>query len=199
MDVGKPKVPACIPCNSEHGRNEQFLLTELMLCFDEEDKRVVGIPERALRAIDPNQGTTPADRAARAAELKRIKSRLRNLPPGSPSFYPFFRPEAGADTGSVGVEAWRLHMLGEKIVRGISLLDTGLLIPPSYSVSFHSLGEKDAEFLEQGLAARGSVQSIGPGFIVRSIRWSEPIEAAFQITIWERLRLTATVEKGKIV
>jgi len=60
-DLEKWQIPACKKCNEKYGKIENDLLLRFGLCLDRTREGAKGIPEKALRSINPKAGKNLKD------------------------------------------------------------------------------------------------------------------------------------------
>src|SRR5713226_6442926 len=72
QNVKRPQVPSCYDCNNCFSAIENDLLLRFMFCFGWTDARAEGIPNRALRSVDPAHAKNEKDRKHRLAKRRRV-------------------------------------------------------------------------------------------------------------------------------
>lgn len=166
-------VPACKPCNSEHGSIERDLLERMALCVDPDDPEFGDLARKGLRALDPGQARNKRDANARAARRKAILS--ETVPVAEVPFHlviPNFAAQGNAPPGGhigVLVPADLLKRLALKLVRGIALHFDGLYINLNeVEFTVRSVSEPVAE-LDHALHRWGRQETNGPGI---SVSWA---------------------------
>lgn len=188
------KIPSCVPCNSDHGRNEEDLLLRLMMCFGNDDARAAGIPQRIIRSMNPSHATSARDRRARLARFRAVgRDMIRgSARSGGESIIPNFgREESGASETRIMVSGEWLGKLAEKIVRGFVYLQRQELIRDDHRIEWFLLEDNSGAY---EIMRAATVYSVGPGIIVRYLHTGESaVASAFIIEIWNRLKLYATV------
>ena len=94
--IEKWKIPACSPCNKEHGKSEQDLLIRLGLCIDPQSPGALGIVPKALRSISPQYAADEREAQHRKAKREKL---LRQIIKGNDllreSIYPNFGEKWG--------------------------------------------------------------------------------------------------------
>ena len=197
-DAAKPTVPSCDACNNRFSAVEADLLLRLAFTFGLADGRVIGIPPRAMRSIDPAAALSEKDRRHRAAKRKRLFREIDlistgPLPEDGTGILPGFGPgEPGAIPTPIPLDARFLYQFTEKLVHGTTFFQTGRLIGPDYQIDSGLLEATQGD----GFLARlnGNRYSYGNGFIVTVARHSaDPVIAGMAFRVWQRLRVYATV------
>jgi hypothetical protein len=197
-NLEKWKIPACSKCNLEYGRLEEDLLVAFALCLDPDDPDTADVVARGLRAIDPNAGRNGKDRQKRSARRTRILSQILDpakVPPES--VIPHFGHDEipAGETGGVLIRAAHLRRLSEKIVRGITYIEDGVVIQPPHQVLFYLLHDHDAEPLVTAARRFGAIHAREPGIeVIRAVTPEDGMSALYAITIWKRLKLYAVVD-----
>jgi hypothetical protein len=194
----KWKVPTCKKCNSDYGRLEEELFVMLAMTVDPTNHGSSGIYQRALRSIDESQGKGKRDRLARRSLQQRVlKSMLHGDQIPNEGIYPglgerWNRPRE--EQVALLVPAAHIRRLCEKIVRGVTYIENGMLIEPPFSVEFYALGESGAEPIKQILDRHGTVYTRGPGFeVIRVVPHDESRASMFKITVFGEFVMYAFV------
>jgi|SRR5579862_1787812 len=196
--IEKWKIPACRPCNAEHGRSEEELLLALGLCTSPADRHAAGITNKVLRSIDPSAARNRRDRAARLKKRARLLREIRrtSVPPQI-GVLPNFGPQPGLaypHYALVTIPARNLIKLGDKLVRGITYLEFGAEISGRYMIETHVTHDENAAEIDALVRSKGTQHYGGPGVtVVRAAAVDDPVVALFHIDIWGRLRLRASV------
>ena len=199
-DLEKWKIPSCIECNREYGKLEQALLVRLALCLDPSSPKNRGIIDRAMRAIEPERGRDEIDRRARAAKRKKIAGDVL-IGAGIPNegIYPglgerWYRPVE--HRAAITVEAHHIRRFCEKIVRGITYLESGEYIELPHAIEFFALTEEGAQAFKEPLDKFGKTLSRGPGIEVRrAIAPEDNISGIYEISIFGQFVMYATVTR----
>ena len=198
INMEKWKIPTCIKCNSEYGVLEEDMFTLLALTI-ERSASSAGIHERALRSIDPRQGTSKGDRKSRLAKRNRIMTSImkgRDIP--EVGVYPGLGERWKRPVGDqIGVEipAEYFVKFSEKITRGIHFIETGELIEPPYKISFYA-GEQDAiKPVSNIIRTTGSRYARGPGLeIHRAVPHDDPKMSMSEITLFGEVIMYSCVD-----
>lgn len=198
LNLEKWKIPACSKCNRDYGQLEEDLLTAFALCLDPDNPDTADIVERGLRAIDPDAGRDGKDRRKRAKRRGRILSQLMQ-PADIPeeSVIPHFGRSdiSERETGGIAIRAAHVRRLAEKIVRGITYLEDGVIIQPPHHVHFHLLRDDDARQLVELARKFGRIHAREPGIeVIRAVTPEDGVSSVYAITIWKRLKLYAFVD-----
>lgn len=199
-NIERPQVPSCYDCNNRFSAVENDLLLRFMFSFGWEDSRAEGIPNRALRSVDPDHAKNENDRRHRLAKRRRVLREIAVasrtlLPTDGTGVVPGFGPdEPGAErTVVVPLRGESLDRFNEKLVRGFTYIQTGCLITPSFTIESGLLPEEKREgFLKR---LNGFSSSYGPGLAVTTGArdQSDPVVAAMEFRIWNRLSLYSVV------
>lgn len=195
----KWQAPACKKCNRELGQIENDLLLRLGLCLDPSELRSLGIPNKALRSINPNCAKKPKDRIHRE---KRRKNIVRNLIPHDqipeeaifPNFGPIDNSQEARQSG-VLVKEEDLKTLTEKLVRGTSYVLEKQYIEPKYKIDVIFAHNSPATVFIDLIKKFGTFHLLVPGITLgRAVVEEDPICCIVSIEIWGKLRLYASVE-----
>ncbi len=116
------------------------------LCLDPEGPDTKALVEKALRSIDPDAGRDGKDKKKRAQRRLRVLSQLL-APEQIPdhAVLPNFGRPNDDETGGITIRARYLQKLCEKLVRGISFLEDGMLIRTPYRVHFFVMHDEQAK------------------------------------------------------
>lgn len=201
-NLDKWKIPACFHCNQAHAKSESDLLVRLGLCIDPDDPKSAGIVERALRAVSPTEGKSDRDASAREALRQRI---LRQSFEGDDipyqAVYPGFGPQPGLhdeERVAISISAVSVRRLVEKVVRGITYLESDQYVEEPYSVEHYVLTDEDASPIRELLHRFGTVYERGPGIcVVRAVVPDDGIAALYSIEIWGRLKAYAVLSRSR--
>ena len=195
-DLERWTVPSCPQCNAAHGRNEEYLLVRLIMCFGNDDARSAGIPERVIRSMDPRHGRDAGDARARAARHRELGRDMVDAPDPAirAGVIPNFGPdESGGGGRAIQISGESLATIAEKVVRGFTYRRIGELIQDTHRIEWFLL-EEDAGRGALDLMRGAEEHSLGPGILVRYLHTGEDaVASAFVIEIWNRLKLYATV------
>ena len=198
-DIEKWQMPACHDCNQRYGQLESDLLLRVGLCLDPTDFKSLGISDRIHRSIDPAQAKNARDREHRR---KRREKLLGELIPAvavpREAIFPGFGPYAGThpeDQIGIGLPAGALEALTNKIVRGITYVLDGNYIGTSHEIRVFLWDEITAAPFRMQLSRFGEHHHRGPGIsVTRAVPHDDPISGMFEIQIWGRLTVWATVQ-----
>jgi hypothetical protein len=192
----KWKIPTCYKCNKEYGVIEKDLLVRIGICLDIDDPDTSSIAQKALNSVNPDRAKNSKDRKARKALKRKITSNLID-PSVVPkeSIYPEFGPEKAVEqTAGITLPKIGLERLAEKIVRGISYIEDGLLIRPPYEVSVYIMHDISAFPIIQLLRDHGTIHEREPGIeVVRAVLPEDSSIGLFSITIWKKFKIYAFV------
>lgn len=196
-NIEKWQAPSCPKCNSNHGKNENDLLQLIGLCLNPSEIKACGISKKALRAINPGRNHKDSQH-----RLQRKQRTLRKLIPSEKipveSLYPSFgiRDETASEhLPGVLVPKDGLEMLAEKIVRGLTYVLDHKLVESDHVVSVLFLRPPDDEQFINLLNTFGSEYHCGPGIkIRRGTCADDPVCGVYEIEIWGKLKMYATVE-----
>jgi len=194
----KWQIPSCIPCNSQLGKIEDEFLGLVALCLDPNAPASRGIVQKALRAMNPDAATTPADRKARASLARRVRGHLlegQAIPPEG--IYPTLGEKWGRSAGqgvAVRIPAESFRRLTEKIVRGIFFIEDKKYIEPPYRVEFFALDDLGAQPARELVNRFGVTYAREPGVIVRrAVVPEDGISSIFEIEFWGQFKTHASV------
>lgn len=197
-NLEKWKVPACHACNAEYGELERDLLVRLGLCVPPESAKGAGIAEKVLRSLRPESGRSDRDRRIRAAERARV---LRELIPFRTPPLEGVLPGLGVqpqvyypEYAGILIPSGSLERLGEKIVRGLTLIHQGVILGSEYSVRVYVVNDAAAASVGALIEQHGHLFERGPGIAVhRASTADNPLTGLYKIVIWGQLRLFAAV------
>ncbi len=198
-DLEKWKVPSCLRCNAELGAIENDLLLRFGLCLDPTDVASAGISERALRGIKPEFAKNAKDRKAREAKRTRILSELIPVNSNMKGALPGFGFEETTDSSeAIPVPAATLMRFGEKVVRGITYIDSGNAITAQYNINVYFVRKTEDSYFDRALDAYAKRSHRGPGLVVeRAVIPVDSIQGLFRCTIWGRFRFYASVRDAE--
>lgn len=196
----KWQIPSCVECNSKYGVIEKDLLIRLGLCLDPQDTACRGIAEKALRSIDPNSARNEKDRQARLAKRRQIMSQtLEGDAIPNESIYPHFESRHAipdSERMAVTISKKSIERLGEKIVRGILYLESGVYIDESYKIHVFALTDDGAAPFVELANKFGQAHSIGPGIeVIKATVADDGISSIFVVTIWGRFKTYILVDR----
>lgn len=198
QNLHKWQIPTCKKCNSDYGVLEEELLVMLALCVTPRTQNSAGIYERALRSINPSVGKDQRDKRARQARLGKIKQILirgEDIP--SDGIYPGLGERWNRERDeqiAVRIPEAHIRKFCEKIVRGITFVETKRFIRSPFQIDFYALDEDGARPIKDILDRHGVRYVRGPGFeVIRVIPFDEPLASIFKITIFGEFVMYATV------
>ncbi len=167
-NIEKWTIPACLPCNNEHGKSEQDLLVRLGLCIA--PQYALGVVPKALRSISSQYAKDEQD--ARHRKDKREKL-LRQVLTGNDipraSMYPNLGERWGRPLEQqhiITISAEQVRRLGEKIVRGIFYIEDGRFIEPPYVIEVHVVHDENIAEVIVLIDRFGKIYAREPGIIV---------------------------------
>lgn len=197
-NLEKWQIPACSDCNQTYGTLEGDLLIRLGLCITPDTPETKGISEKARRSIDPKFGRDEKDRKARQRKRESLLKEIQEMSALSEEGYlPNFGPEPGKVYPAllrVPISQDHLVRLGAKLVRGLTYILDGKLIPPEYEIGVYFAENDKVPEPIQLLKTHGKSYHRGPGIMVeRGIGVDDPMSALFIIDIWGKLRVFASV------
>lgn len=199
-NLAKWKIPSCIPCNSELGVIEEDFLIKIALCLDPNDPASRSIVQKALRAMKPEYAKNLAEKHARVALAKRVASGIlqgHQIP--TYGIYPSLGERWGRPHGSgmaLSIPAESFRRITEKIVRGITYLESHRFIEPPHTIEFFALNDEGARPLRELTDAAGTTLAREPGIVVRRVVAPEDgISALYEIEFWKQFKTHAAVLK----
>jgi hypothetical protein len=193
----KWKVPACVECNKDHGKNEEDLLIRIGLCFNPKDPIYGDIAKKAMRALKPEMAKNETDRHHRQMRREKIKKeivRMNSLPPYGilPNFGP--QSQINGPIGTIPVHEDSLKKLCRKIVRGLTYRLDGRYIADDYVIDIYIPDEAKVQEVVKLIEKWGKKHYRGPGLeITRAIPVDDDTAQLLIIMIFKRLRLHASV------
>jgi hypothetical protein len=197
-NLAKWQIPSCLRCNRELGIIEDEFLIKIALCLNPNNPASRSIVQKALRAMKPEYARNPADKRARMALAKRISSGIlqgHQIP--TYGIYPSLGERWGRQPGSgmaLSIPAESFRRITEKIVRGITYLESRRFIEPPHTIQFFALNDEGARPLRELTDAAGTTLAREPGIIVRRVVAPEDgISALYEIEFWEQFKTHAAV------
>jgi len=199
-DVERWTVRACVECNNEYSRLEEFVLLRLAACVDPKHAAAAGIWQKARRSIDPNEARDERDQRARVKKQRKFLQELRILQS---------RPELGIlpsfdknwEQGSrlaVLVPADDLDALVRKWVQGVHYKTLGRLIPepPAIDVFHIDEGAASVQPLRE-ILNRSTNHHRGPGIeIGQAIGSGETgMITVYRFLIWDQFNVYASLRE----
>jgi hypothetical protein len=197
-NLEKWKIPACATCNGEYSRLEEDLLWRLGLSIDPAEQASLGITDKVLRSVKPEYADSPKDAEARRNKLAKIIRQLTlyDAPPPS-GVLPNFGMIPGLEYPAIvaiPVPSDSLIRLGQKIIRGLTFMETGALITEDFAIRVYFLDDHKALGYAELVKSRGATQAVGPGVQVTHARSDEGgLSSLWYIEIWARLKMYAVV------
>ncbi len=200
QDLEKWQIPSCLECNHRYGNLENDLLGRIALTLDPNNPASAGLAEKALRAINPAAAKNEGDAAARDARAKKM---LREMLTGEQIKAANVIPGLGERFGrpveqqlAIKIPEDSLPAITEKMVRGLAYREDNTFIEPPYKINCHLLEEKGAKEVRAALDKAGKIFRREPGLeIRRAVIDGDPRTALYEITLWQQLKLYASVAK----
>ena len=196
-DIEKWKIPTCKSCNDYYGRIESELGILLSLCVDPDTAESAGIYEKTLRALDATKGKTRKDAIARAKKRDEILAALvsgNDVP--KESIYPGLDDRWGQkeqDQRAISIPADSLTKLVEKIIKGITFLESGRYLDEEIELEHLVVDEHGASQIIELIEKYGETHSRGPGIeIKRVVTPEDGISALYKIVIWGEVVMYAS-------
>lgn len=198
-NLEKWQIPSCIACNARYGKLENDLLGRLALSLDSRNPASAGLAEKALRAVNPQAATNEGDAAARDARARKILGEMlkgqqiktANVIPGLGERWGRMTEQQQA----IKIPDGSLNAIAEKVVRGLVYREDDAFIEPPYKIECFLDGEH-AKPTKDILNKAGKVFRREPGLeIRRAVAGEDPRSALYEITLWDQLKLYATVSK----
>lgn len=178
-------------------------MSRLGLCLDPDLPQSAGIVAKAMRAIDPGSGKNPRDVAVRAGKQRALFAQMtRFMKQGIPSeaVYPGFGPrsqEPGESQVAVPVPKRAIDRLVQKIVRGLTYLESGKFIEPTHVIESHVMHEESAAEIREQFRRFGKTYERKPGLLVeRCVTPEDGISSIYRIEIWGQFRVYASVTQN---
>lgn len=202
-NLAKWQVPSCVQCNSELGRIEKEFFVRIALCLDPNDPAFTGMAAKALRSMDPRHGKSPGDRCARARLAEKINSELligEAIP--TQGTYPSLgerwgRPRQAGIALTIPADFFR--RITEKVVRGITYIESKRFIDPPHRVAFFALDDAGAATMRQVLETYGQVLAREPGIVIRrAVTPEDGVSALYEIEFWKQFKTYASVMPDEV-
>lgn len=197
-NLARWQIPSCYKCNRELGAIESEFFVRIALCLNPNDPASRSIVEKALRAMKPTLGKSPADKRAREALGRKVTGEMlkgEQIP--SQGAYPSLGARWGRPQGSgialiIPIESFR--RITEKIVRGITYFETKRYIEPPHHVQFYALDDKDAAPIRNVLTDGGTTLAREPGIVVkRVVAPDDGVSAMYELEFWKQFKTYAAV------
>lgn len=188
-NIDKWKVPSCVDCNSKLGRMESRFISLIALTLDPKARETSGIPQKVLRSLKAEFARDETDALARTAAAMRVTGSIYRGPFSVENVYPTAGAEAarpGPDPIPFLIPADLFKKVTEKIVRGVTYVETGRFIEPPLSVLFFPDGPdmKNSDFV-QVIRQHGKTLERGPGIrIDYAVTPEDGLSGLFEIVFW---------------
>lgn len=188
-NLEKWKVPSCVECNHKLGRIESQFISLIALTLDPKARETSGIPQKVLRSLKPEFARDPIDAAARTAEAKRVTGSIYRGAFEPENVYPTAgaaEAQASADPIPFLVPVALFEQITEKIVRGITHVETGRFIEPPLRVQFFPDGPSmEADEFVQTIRKHGNTLEREPGVKINYVVAPEcGVGGLFEIVFW---------------
>jgi hypothetical protein len=198
-DIEKWIVPSCAECNKRLGRVEENLLLKFGLALDPWDNSAKGIPDKALRSLNPKLGRNDRDRGhrqARKEKLLRELITLKELP--EHGVFPNLGPlpnHIDEEYHAIQLDENEIYAFAEKIIRGIAYITDKSYIDEYYKIEPIVIEEKKETEFRRILGDDFSNLYQKPGFEVkRFLVEDEKITGIYRIKIWGRIMIYVIVQ-----
>ena len=132
-NIEKWKVRSCAQCNSDLGRLESRFISLITLTLDPNARGAAGIPQKELRSLKPDIARDGVDARARIEAAKRVAASIYRDRFSCENVYPTAGTAVArntADSIPLLIPAALFEKVTEKIVRGITYVQTGEFIDP---------------------------------------------------------------------
>jgi hypothetical protein len=197
-NLAKWIIPTCHKCNTEYGGLENELLTLLGMCVDPNAAASSGIAARVLRGLDPECASNEKDKMARLRKRERfLKGLIHGDDIPDSGIYPGLGERWGRPKGSglaIKIPERSFRLLAEKIVRGITFIESGQFIEPSHRIDFYALNDTAAGEVKELLSQHGKEYARGAGIkIVRAVLPEDGVSTIMSIDVWESIIMYVSV------
>lgn len=198
LNMEKWSIPTCYKCNSEYGRLENELLTQLAICVDPKAAESSGIVANVLRGLDPKHASNEKDAGARQRKRDRfLAGLLQGADIPTEGIYPGLGERWGRPAGSgivVRIPERSFQLLAEKLARGIASVEDGKFIEATHSIDFYAVDDGDAAEVKALLAQHGAEYARGPGLkIIRAVLQEDGVSSIMSIEIWGTIKMYVVV------
>ena len=190
------QIPSCENCNTEYSKIEDDLLQRLGMCVDPDSVAAGGIANKALRAVDSKCGRDEKDKEKRSRARHRLLGSVMPvssldirgvLPDKSP------QPISEESFGML-IPAEALKQIGNKFIRGITFIASGLYIDSQHEVSIFFAHEMDCQFITKMLNQYGKRYDNRPGILIEYAPCQDdPQSGLYYIEIWNKVYMYGTV------
>ncbi len=196
----KWKFPACESCNHDYGELENNLLLRFAICLDPNDALAAGIPERALRSINPNAARNDRDRRARQDRRNRIQTEVHfSACAPQEGILPGFgaRPDVEyKEFGSILVAVSDLSKMVRKFAKGLTYIEHACYLDSQYAIKWLPTNANLNPAIDEVFSRRGTKRFQGPGVILQRVAVSEdPAQSFMHVALWGCFSVYIAVEE----
>lgn len=193
----KLKVPACRPCNNRFSKVERELGTAFGLTTWTDDELMGDLAASAARGVKPSAARNEKDRERRLLALRKLQHK---------QILPWSVVDEHPDSVLMGTVVDRnqqfafnlsgeaLHTMAEKIARGVWFAENGTPVKKGCVVRSQPVVGTCSPELDQLFQQHGKDLRIGRSTVIRYARMpDDPATAMFEIALWERLTILASI------
>lgn len=197
-NMEKPQAPCCLQCNQHFSKIEQNLLERLAFGLEPGEACSLGIPERAINALNPKRAKSKRDREVRNNKRRKLMEEFKpahtvfkkHIMPGLDHQYGY--PMESLSALPFSVE--NLKALGEKFIRGIYFVLKQRYIPTNYRIEICFAKKEHSDELENLLKQYGAQYHSGPGLLIGiAMVPKDDMSGLYKITIWGKMFFYAFV------
>jgi hypothetical protein len=196
-NLEKWKVPSCLKCNSELGKIESKFLSLIALSLDPKALDSQGITQKVLRSLKAEHARSESDARARTAAARRVTSSIYRGPIDEGSIYPTASEGAARASENpipILIPEEGFRRITEKIVRGITYVESGRFVEPPFEVKFYALRDEHTAELRAVLDSHGTTLSREPGIVIRrAVAVEDGMSGLYEITFWGQFKTHASV------
>ncbi len=196
----KWKFPACESCNNDYSKLENDLLFRFAICLEPNDARAAGIPERALRSINPNAAHNDRDRRARQNRRNRFQAEVQfSARAPQEGVLQGFGPRPGTEYkefGSIRVAVSDISKMVRKFAKGLTYIEHTCYLDSRYAIRWLPTTAQSHPTIDKVFSRLGSTRVQGPGVILQRAAASEdPAQSFMRIVLWGCLSVYIAVEE----
>ena len=181
---------------------EEELLKKCALCLDPYKPNTSEIVERMLRSFDSAQGKDDRDKKAREKNRDGILEQVKIYQDISDiNIFPGFEPLSSIqyeDYKTLEISEELLKNISEKLIRGITYIDTGFYIEDSHTIDSKVKLDPKTFLYWVPIIRNGKTLEKSPVMLVKKVvDKSDHVSGMYYIEIWEKLKLYVYVYPKK--
>jgi len=198
----KWEIPSCEPCNKELGKIEEDLLIRLGMCLEPKELMSLGIPDKVLRSITPENGKNERDQRVRKGKREKILKEITVFKELPQNIFPNFGPLPGVQYQgypSLRLSREEVIRFSEKITRGIAYIADSSFIDEGYKIEPYIVDDQSVTELMNLMDQSGMIFDRRPGFLVkRLLAENDKVGGIYFIEIWDRFKIHVIVSPNDL-